>query len=148
MLLEPTNDWPGEILAISTDGKVVTGTHANDGFYWSEADGMKTLGGISGQPEMQAAYPNAIAQDGALIFGAYGDPWQTIPIAFVWTAADGMRSLQDVATAAGITIPEGVSLANVMAASTDGSVLLGWAYDGEGATVSFMLRLPVSAYGL
>ncbi len=91
---------------------------------------------------------NAITADGWLIFGGGGSPFLSIPRAFVWTAAAGMRSLQDIAVENGVTIPEGYLLTNVVAASTDGKILLGVAYDPQGRQVSYVLQLPVSAYGL
>jgi hypothetical protein len=53
-----------------------------------------------------------------------------------------------VATAAGITVPEGYQLTNVFSASTDGTVVVGTANTADFAQVSFVLRLPLSAYGL
>ena len=49
-------------------------------------------------------YPQAIAANGQLIFGGSGGQ------AFVWTAGASTRKLQDIATAAGIEIPQGVIL--------------------------------------
>jgi hypothetical protein len=93
-------------------------------------------------------YPNAIAANGKLIFGGSGSPFFSVPRAWVWTQADGMRPLQDLITDSGVEIPEGYLLTNVIAAANDGSVVLGVAYDPNGLQVSFILRLPVSAYGL
>jgi hypothetical protein len=59
-----------------------------------------------------------------------------------------MRPLADVVTAAGLTIPEGSTLTNVLAASEDGTVVLGQASDAEFNITSFVLKLPLSAYGL
>jgi len=148
VLLDPNEtDWPGEALSVSADGNVVAGTRGYDGFYWTEAGGMQSLGTLASQPPDSPSYPNAIAADGALIFGACGDPWWTIPIAFVWTPAAGMRPLADVIAEAGLVVPEGWLLTNVLAASTDGSVVLGTAWDDVGNAQSFVLRMPVSAYG-
>ena len=69
-----------------------------------------------------------------------------LPIAFVWTADAGTRALADVVTAAGVTLPEGTWLQSVLAASADGTVLIGTAFDGEGNPKTFVLRVPASAY--
>jgi len=66
----------------------------------------------------------------------------------IWTETAGMRPLADIITAAGLTIPAGYTLLNVLGASTDGSVVVGAAYDADGNAESFVLRLPVTAYGL
>ena len=151
-LLDPggtfTGDSPGEVLSISADGKVVAGIWNLDGFFWSKGTGVVDIGRLATALPSDPSYPNAIAAGGQLIFGACGDPFLSLPAAFVWTAGDGMRSLQDLAVAAGVTIPDGFLFANVLAASTDGSVVLGQAFNDTGAQVSFVLRLPVSAYGL
>jgi hypothetical protein len=88
-----------------------------------------------------------MSADGALIFGGVGDVFFTTPIAFVWTAAAGMRPLADVAAAAGVTLPAGMLLGSVLGASADGTVLAGTALDGDGNPRTFVLRLPRSAYG-
>jgi hypothetical protein len=78
---------------------------------------------------------------GTIIFGAVDNGGART--AFVWTAAAGMRSLQDVASKNGVTIPAGVALAQVLGASSDGSVLVGDGADGH----PFVMVLPASAYG-
>lgn len=141
-------DAPGEVLSITSDGRVVAGTWNGDGFYWSMKEGTVNIGKCPTSLPSDPTYPNAIAAGGHLIFGGCGDAFFTVPVAFVWTAAEGMKALQDIATAHGVVIPPGYLLANVMAASADGSVLLGTAFDANFNTVSFVMRLPVTAYGL
>ncbi len=149
VLLDPTEqDWPGEVLSVSADGSVVAGTRGYDGFFWTEQGGMVSLGKLSTAQSLDVAYPNAVVAGGELIFGGSGDPFMTTPVAFVWTKTDGMRPLQDVATANGVTLPTGYLLVDVLAASSDGSVVLGTAYDASSQSKSFVLRLPTSAYGL
>ena len=53
----------------------------------------------------------------------------------------------DSATSWSDRMPEGVVLDNVLAASADGSVVLGTALD-DFHFYTFVLKLPVSAYGL
>ena len=66
----------------------------------------------------------------------------------MWTAAGGMQQLDSVAVAHGVTIPDGYLLTNVQAASADGTAVLGIAYGPNFSQVTFVLTLPVSAYGL
>jgi hypothetical protein len=59
-----------------------------------------------------------------------------------------MRPLADVLAAANVEVPAGYLLTNVLAASQDGTVVLGVAYDAVGNQVGFVIRAPVSIYGL
>ena len=141
-------DTPGEVLSISADGRVVAGVWGYDAFYWSEGTGVVVIGKLPGADVLDQTFANAIAASGALIFGGCGSPFFTVPRAFVWTAAQGMRPLQEVAAAAGVTVPEGYQLTNVLAASSDGTVVLGTANDADGRQLTFVLRLPASDYGV
>lgn len=143
-----TDDNPGEILAISADGKVVAGTWGTDAFYWSATSGVVNIGKLPDALPFDNTYANAISRNGELIFGTCGSPFFSLPRPFVWTAAGGMQQLDSLAVAAGVTIPEGYTLTHVQAASGDGTVLLGVAYGPNFSTVTFVLTLPVSAYGL
>lgn len=71
-----------------------------------------------------------------------------MPRPFVWTSAGGMQQLDSLAISHGVIIPEGYLLTNIQAASTDGSVVLGTGYDPKFFQVTFVLTLPVPAYGL
>jgi uncharacterized membrane protein len=139
-------DAPGEILSVSADGSVLAGTQNNDAFTFSQADGYVVLGRLPTSFGDDRAYPNAIARDGALIFGACGG--FAFTEAFVWTEAGGMRPLSEILTAEGIDLPPGYTLRNVIAASADGTILLGTSATASDTPGSFVLRLPVSAYGL
>jgi hypothetical protein len=139
-------DAPGEVLSISADGSVVAGTQNYEGFTWSEADGYVVIGRLPTSFGADTAYPNAIARNGELIFGGCGGFGFTE--AFVWTEAEGMRPLSAILEAADIALPSGYTLQNIIAASADGTVLLGSSATATGTPGSFVLRLPVSAYGL
>jgi len=139
-------DAPGEVLSISTDGAVVAGTQNLEAFTWSEADGLVVIGRLPEAFGADTAYPNAIAAGGALVFGACGGFGSTQ--AFVWTERDGMRPLTTVLAAHGIELPIDYTLQNIVAASSDGSVLLGTSATGIGTPGSVVIRMPVSAYGL
>lgn len=139
-------DAPGEVLSISADGRVVGGTWNLEAFLWSEADGVVSLGRLPTSFGGDTAYANAIAADGALVFGGCGGFGASE--AFVWTETGGMRLLTEILTAEGIEIPFGYLFQNVLAASTDGTVILGSVATASGTPQSFVLRLPLSAYGL
>jgi hypothetical protein len=142
-------DTPGEVLSTSADGKVLAGVWGLDAFYWTQAGGTVIIGKLpDADPNLDITFANAVSAGGALIFGGCGSPFFTLPRAFVWTATGGMRVLADVAAAAGVTIPDGYALTNVIGASTDGTVVLGTAYDPNSRQVTFVLTLPTSAYGL
>lgn len=141
-------DMGGEVMAISADGSMAAGYTGGDAFYWTEAGGVVNIGFLPSDDGMGGAIANAIAADNRLIFGVSGSPFWGTPQTFVWTEAAGMRPLVDVITAAGITIPEGTTLTNALAASADGTVVLGQAMDAEFNLMSYVLVLPESAYGL
>jgi hypothetical protein len=129
-----TEDCPGEVLSLSTDGSIAGGVWCQQGFYWTAATGTVILEGM--------VYVNAIAANGNLLFGAGNEG------ATVWTPAAGTRSLQDVATAAGVEIPNGFVMTGAFAASTDGTFVLGQGFTKTNVAYSFLLKLPASAYGL
>jgi hypothetical protein len=146
-LIDPTQlDTPGEILSISAAGDVLGGIWGYDGFVWTSAGGSVPLPRLDSSLPTDPVYPNAIAADGHVVLGAIGDAFFSTPIAFVWTAAAGTRALADVATAAGVTLPAGLILNNVLGASADGTVLIGTATDADQNLVSFVLRVPATAY--
>lgn len=142
-------DAPGEVLSISADGKTVAGVWNLEGFYWTVGTGVVNLGQLPGDGSFVGGiYPNAVAGDGKLIFGTFGSPFFTLPRPFVWTTTGGMQQLDSLAISQGLTIPDGYLLTNIQAASADGSVVLGTAYGPNFSQVTFVLTLPVSAYGL
>lgn len=165
-LLDPSGTVVGEVLVVSADGTMVAGpwngvtdagTADNDGFYWTAKDGVRLIGTLPNPQAQDMVWPVAIAAGNELIFGSAGDPswWAdlagTEEFAVVWTEASGMRKLQDVVNAQNIAIPDGYDLTGVSAASADGTVILGFATDMNDpllAQHTFVLRMPVSAYGL
>jgi len=143
-----TSDSPGEILSVSADGSRVAGIWNLEGFTWTTFGGVQKLGFLPGGSAGGQTFPNAIAADGQLIFGKTSNGFFDPPVAFVWTQAQGMRSLAGIAAASGVSIPPDLTLDNVLAASVDGTVVLGTAFDFSFGLYAFVLRLPVSAYGL
>ena len=133
-----TEDCPGEVLSLSTDGSVAGGVWCQQGFYWTAAGGTVILEGIT--------YVNAIAANGNLLFGG-GETGAAVHVT-TGSAAGTTRLLQDVAVAAGVEIPNGYVMTNVLAASTDGTIVLGQGFTKSNKAYSFVLKLPASAYGL
>ncbi|HRE87538.1 MAG TPA: hypothetical protein PK095_00235 [Myxococcota bacterium] len=141
-----TEDSPGEILAISPDGKAACGVWNQNGFVWTEAGGVVPTGALEGVLPSEPTFANAIVGDGDLVFGASGGGFFGVQQAFVWSPTRGMRRLVDIANAAGAEIPETLTLSNVLGASNDGTVLIGTLLDDAFAERSFVLKLPLSAY--
>lgn len=154
ILLDPSGENVAEVLSLTADGATAGGIWNQEGFLWSEATGVVTIGRLPDVMPNEPTHVNAVAAGGTLAFGASGDSWTGTQRAFVWTADAGMKPLAEVVTAAGVAIPEGLVLANVRTSSTDGTVIAGQAVDTTQPVgpsfkqVSFVLRLPVSAYGL
>jgi hypothetical protein len=144
-LLDEANlDAPSEVLSISADGKTLAGIRGYDGFVWTRGTGIVTLQRLETSLPSDSVFPNAIARNGELVLGGLGDPWFSVPTAFVWTAQDGMRPLADIVRASGIELADDVNLMNVMGASEDGLVLVGVCSVGD-AQKTFVLRLPAGA---
>jgi uncharacterized membrane protein len=148
LLLDQVQAAPGEVLSISADGTMVAGILNLEGFIWTLDGGMINIGKLPGAFPTDSTYLNAIADNGQLVFGGCGDPFGSGVQAIVWTADGGMRTLQDLVVDAGLSIPNGYVLSNVIAASRDGTLLLGESVDATMVSRSFVLRLPVSTYGL
>jgi uncharacterized membrane protein len=147
-LLDQLQVAPGEVLSISADGTTMAGILNLEGFVWTQDGGMIDIGKFPGSLDTDSTYPNAIAANGQLVFGGCGDAFNEGVQAFVWTVDGGMRNLQDIVTDGGLSVPDGYVLSNVIAASRDGTLLLGSSVDSRMNTRTFVLRLPVSAYGL
>jgi hypothetical protein len=146
-MLDSSQYAPGEVLAINADGSMVAGIYNLSGFYWTQDAGMVDIGKLPGALPTDNTWPNAIAANGQLLFGGSGDP-AGIPQAVVWTEDGGLRPIQDIAVAQGITLPGTFVLSSIVGASADGTTLLGVAVDDTYAQEPFILRLPVSAYGI
>lgn len=145
LLPRSADDAPGEVLAIDADGGVMAGVDGADGVVWR--DGARTL-----VPRLDTllpsdpVYPNALTADGAIVLGGQGSAFFGTPEAFMWSAAGGLRRLADVVTDAGLTVPSGVALTSALAASSDGTVIVGTALTLDtNASQVFTLRLPADA---
>jgi hypothetical protein len=152
-LLLPTggvfaDDCPGQVNALSVDGTIAGGVWCQHAFYWTQAGGPVDLGQLPGTDINDQAFVNAISANGQLMFGTNGDGFFGPQNATVWTAAKGTRLLQDVAGQYLVQIPAGATLLTASKASADGTVVIGQAIDGNGHFATYVLTMPVSAYGL
>jgi hypothetical protein len=148
LMIDSVQAGPGEVLAIGTDGRMVAGVVNLDGFYWTQDAGLIDIGKLPTSLPTDTTYLNAIAAKGQLIFGGCGDPFGGGVQAIVWTADGGMQPLQPIAAAQGVNIPSGYVLSDIVSSSEDGTTLLGYGLDTQMMQSSFVLRLPVSAYGI
>ncbi|MEZ4413687.1 MAG: hypothetical protein R2910_11935 [Gemmatimonadales bacterium] len=141
-----TDDSPGEVLAISGNGAVVTGVWAQMPFIWSATLG--TINVASGAYEGYVGYGQATALNGQVVYGTLTEGFFGLPFPFFWTQAGGVVSLLDVAAANGITLPENYYWEAVVAASADGTIIVGAAYDETFTLNTYVLKVPASIYGL
>jgi probable HAF family extracellular repeat protein len=130
---------------VSADGSVIAGTattaSGNEAFRWTQATGMVGLGGLHPAPfDTQAT---AISWDGSTIYGAADAPGINEE-AWVWTEADGMRSLQEVLVnehGLGAELA-GWRLWRINDVSADGFVLVGTGRNPAGQLEGFAIVIP------
>jgi probable HAF family extracellular repeat protein len=105
--------------AISADGSVVVGTSDSalglQAFRWTEAGGVTALGILPGYTTSDAAACNA---NGSVVVGSCSSIQTDRSVAFIWTAATGMKAID--------TIPEDAIHAGAESVSADGKTVIGW----------------------
>jgi probable HAF family extracellular repeat protein len=144
----PGGDFFSSAWGISSDGQVIIGHSTSaagtEAFRWTQASGMVGLGDLPGGDFHSMA--NAATADGAIIVGQSrttlidGD-------AFIWTAADGMRSLQEVLVAEhglGEALA-GWRLSQASDISDDGNVIVGNGRAPSGRLEGFVVVIPEPA---
>lgn len=107
---------------ISDDGRVTVGNTGGQACRWVGNEAPELLG-ITGN-----AY--AASADGRTIVGVVGNPASGGSLAFMWDEENGARPLDDVLTRLQAQLGEW-SLAEARDVSDDGSVMVGWATNGE-----------------
>lgn len=137
-----TDDCPGEVLAISAEGSRVAGVWCQKAFTWSSAGGTIDLSGDG------FGYGQAVALNGQVVFGTNSAGFFDPPVPFFWTQAGGVTSLLDIAAANGITLPADYYWEAIVAASADGTIIVGTAYDPAFTLNTYVLKVPASIYGL
>ena len=131
--------------AVSSDGQVIVGFGTDDAglqaFRWTGSTGLTSLGNLPGGSIRSMAY--GVTASGDVIVGeAHSDP--STNHAFIWTAAGGMRKLQDVLVAEyGLaTALAGWTLTVAADISDDGNVIVGYGYDPTGKSLGFVVIIP------
>jgi probable HAF family extracellular repeat protein len=142
---------PGAVVtmaqALSSDGRFVVGQSGSEAFRWSEAGGIAGLGHLLGD-QMSSAI--AVSDSGAVILGRsfFADGHFEY---FVWTEADGPRSLRDLLAASGVDISGWQNL-QATALSGDGNTIVGQGVNPSGYPEGWAIRLqgnraPVASIG-
>lgn len=104
--------------AVSADGAVIVGFGDTPdhivAFRWTQAEGIHLL---DGQPTGVPTQANAVAPDGSIVVGVYGNQ------VFRWTEAQGFDVLENGA---------GIDFANASDVNADGSVIVGMSMSKSG----------------
>lgn len=138
--------------AISGDGQVVVGYGSDhDGFQdkfqatrWTQATGMVGLGRLPGT-RLSSAF--GTDGDGSTVVGyCFSSGSANSERAFIWTTADGMRSLQDVLVEQGANLT-GWRLRIAYAVSADGRTIVGAGFNPDNRTEAFIARLADTGGG-
>lgn len=143
-IIEPTAGFQRtNALGISRDGMVIGGDllgtgGAQQAFKWSSAGGIQPLGYV---PGATFSFYTGMSGDAERIVGNSGkDGAGAFQVPFLWTTADGMRTLDAVVTAAGVNLG-GLTLTRANNISSDGSSIIGNARNAANQTVPFLLVL-------
>jgi probable HAF family extracellular repeat protein len=143
-------DFNSVARAISGNGEVNVGSSSSaagvEAFRWTHETGMVGLGDLPGGAFESSA--RAATADGSIIVGESRTALLDSD-AFIWTAATGMRSLQDVLiTEHGLGAElTGWRLWGVSDISDDGAVLVGNGRNPQGRVEGFVVVIPEPATG-
>ena len=131
-----------EATAITPDGSVIVGRGAIPGgsqaFRWTAATGLVGIGDLPGAALQSRAFD--VTADGSMIVGSgFAPVVQTT--GFVWTEAEGIRSIESFLTnEIGLDIGD-LRLGAVRAVSDDGNVLTGVARNTQNRSVGWVAVL-------
>ncbi|CEJ10347.1 Extracellular serine protease precursor [bacterium YEK0313] len=132
---------------ISRDGTVIAGDLLGSGgaqqaFRWTAAGGVQPLGYV---PNGTFSFFTGMSGDGSRIVGNSGrDGAGSFQVPFLWSAADGMRTLDAVVSAAGVELG-GLALIRANGMSDSGSAVVGTARTSGGQTIPFLLLFDAAA---
>jgi probable HAF family extracellular repeat protein len=139
-------------LAVNADGTVVVGDSAStshpsgEAFRWVYTGSGPNGGGVMTGLGVLAGYTSsratAVSADGAIVVG--NSQSMGGQQAFRWSAASGMRSVQDLLVASGVNMT-GWSLQNARGISADGHVIVGDGTDPSNNTQAWIARFPPPA---
>jgi len=123
-------------VATSADGSVVVGVSSSsltEGFHWTEASGMLSLGSIQ---------PDDLSADGSLVVGSV-NPEPGIPGgAAMWDDSHQIRLVKDVLENEHGLDLTGWQLTRATGVSADGLVIVGEGVDPAGNPQAWLARLP------
>lgn len=134
-------------LGISRDGTMIAGDllgggGAQQAFRWTSAGGLLPLGYV---PNATFSFFTGMSGDGNRIVGNSGrDGAGAFQVPFLWSATDGMRTLDAVVTAAGVDLG-GLTLTRANGMSDNGSAVVGTARTSGGQTIPFLLLFDAAA---
>ncbi len=135
---------PGGILsrgdAISADGSTIVGQASSSlgdqAFRWTQADGMVGLGDLPGG--IVDSFAHAVSSDGTVIVGlGVGQPGSSG--AFIWDLINGMRSIQNILLADGLSV--GWELGKATGISADGLTIIGAGINPDGQVEAWIASL-------
>ena len=132
---------------ISRDGMVVAGDLLGSGgaqqaFRWTSAGGVQPLGYV---PNGTFSFFTGMSGDGSRIVGNSGrDGAGAFQVPFLWSVADGMRTLDAVVSAAGVDLG-GLTLIRANGMSDSGSAVVGAARTSGGQAIPFLLLFDAAA---
>jgi hypothetical protein len=153
-LIDPTEELVGEFQAMSPDGSVLAGQHAPpDAFnqqqmYYTAEEGIVDIGLLPNSTEFDSGFVYGVCADGELIIGSSGDPFWGVQYATAYTKDGGIRKLQDIVEENGLTLPEGHHMSHGGRCSNDGTRIIGSITTDMFELKTFVLTLPIEAYGL
>ena len=135
--------------AVSGDGRVIVGqanTDAgNQAFRWTQESGMVSLGDLPGGDAHSDAW--AASADGSVIVGEARTSQFDGVTAFIWTAADGMRSLREVLVEDHGLGPALQDFDPLVAydVSDDGRTIVGYGVNADDDLEGFVVVIPEPA---
>jgi probable HAF family extracellular repeat protein len=134
----------GEALGVSLDGSRIVGQADLGGaspqaFHWTVTGGVVNLGSIGGRAAT-GSLARAVSDDGRVV-GWSGDAVWGDQVAFLWTAATGMRALAAVLEEAGVALPDDMVLTAALDISGDGGTVVGIARDRDWIRHFWRIRL-------
>lgn len=144
LLLDPSGNFVDSgARGISADGSVIVGYTMTPGpewatdqaFRWDASSGIVTLGKLAGDSASDAF---DISADGSTIVGRSFSG--TSSTAFIWDELNGMRSLKDILTAAGIDLTDWV-LTEARGVSQDGYIIAGNGINPNGKAEGWIVDL-------